>query len=160
MAEGPIPNNWFPRYRLMIWRLTALYAVGIVSLTILIAANHGWDTPWVELIALAVVITPVFPLFGFEILPGLNYEVQTIDADSRGLTLHRRVMFREEVVSVPWSDVLRVYPGVKTSKVWFVDCIVPNPPGARREVIVADSAMQELRARVPDRIRPPPGSRA
>jgi hypothetical protein len=160
LAERTIPNNWFPRYRLMIWGLTALYAVTISSLAILIAAHRGWAAPWVELIALAVVITPAFPLLGFEILPGFNYEIQTIDADSRGLTLHRRTMFRNVAVSVPWSDVLRVDPGVKHSKVWFVECIVPFPPGARRKVIVADSAMRELRARLPDRIRPPTDSPA
>jgi hypothetical protein len=106
-------------------------------------------------IALVVVITPAIPIFGFEILPWMEYEIQAIDADGQGLTLHHRSMLRDQVVSVPWTGVLRVYPGGRASKVWFVECIVPNQPGPRREVIVANSAMQELRVRVPDRIRPP-----
>jgi hypothetical protein len=85
----------------------------------------------------------------------MEYEIRAIDADGQGLTLHHRSMFRDQVVSVPWSGVLRVYPAVRASKVWFVECTIPNHPCAHREVIVADSAMQELRARVPDRIRPP-----
>jgi hypothetical protein len=128
---------------------------GIGPITILSAAHHSWATPWVALIALVVVITPAIPIFGFEILPWMEYEIRAIDADGQGLTRHHRSMFRDQVVSVPWSGVLRVYPAVRASKVWFVECTIPNHPCAHREVIVADSAMQELRARVPDRIRPP-----
>jgi|HubBroStandDraft_1064217.scaffolds.fasta_scaffold34908_2 hypothetical protein len=58
LAKGPIPNDWRPRSRLVIWSLTLLWVAGIGPITILGAAHHSWATPWVALIALAVVITP------------------------------------------------------------------------------------------------------